>query len=314
MPAPFTRICTIPTTVKAAIGDGGAVFVEGIASSGKLDRHGEVVNQTALLRAFKASKGLPYLWQHDHTRPIGKVVEYGMHGENIQTRSQILPPERNQSTRELVDLLELGVPMSQSIGFNPIGGFWSDWQKSGDEDEDGVWHWGGVDGSKDFDLVELSAVTIGANPDADLAMAKSLGIEYDRPWLRKPDERIVAGVALADLTDPEELRFFDDLDAALKRMIGMANITRHWAKEGRALSPETLDALVSPITTLAEFVKAGRVLSDKNRTAVIAARDALNEVITRDDESASRKPSETEGEEDGDKAASGLFESAWYGR
>jgi hypothetical protein len=189
--------------------------------------------------------------------------------------------------------------MSQSIGFNPLPGRKGPWDfsKSGDEDDDGVWHWGGQKGDKDFDLLELSAVTLGANPDADLQLGKSLGLDMRRPWVHDFDERIVAGIALKDVEDPEELRFLEDACRSLGSLTGMDNILRHWAKEGRALSPELLDALLSPMSKLAEVLKAGRVLSDKNREAVTAAITALQEVLVRDDESRGRgNGSEAEGE------------------
>lgn len=90
----------------------------------------------------------------------------------------------------------------------------------------------------------------------------------------------------------EELRFSDDLTAAGKRLEAARNICRHWVKGGRALSPESLDAVLSPMSMIPEILRAGRVLSDKNRTAVLAALEALTEVVQRDDESraSSNKP------------------------
>ncbi len=91
----------------------------------------------------------------------------------------------------------------------------------------------------------------------------------------------------------EELRFADDLTAAGKRLEAARNICRHWVKGGRALSPDALDAVLSPMSMIPEILRAGRVLSDKNRAAVLAALEALTEVVQRDDESratASDKP------------------------
>ena len=367
--APFSRICSIPTEVKAVTEDGGGVYVEGVASSGRVDRQGEVVNQASLHRAFSAHpKGLPYLWQHDHDEPVGKVIGYEMRGDRIATKARVINPDRNDRTRRLIDLLELEVPMSQSIGFNPTGGMWADWAKSGDEDDEGIWHWGGVDGSKDFDLLELSAVTIGANQDADLQVAKSLGIEYDRPWkassiglltdIDKAEDKwpatayaacaIAAGYKIAaheipaavrslrkhyetlgkawpeglgemqfkEMTWPndeqavyEETRFLSDIQAAARSFEGAANMIAHWATEGRAPSATVIDTVLSTMSLPVQIIRAGRVLSDKNRDAVLAAVEALNDVITRDNESAARKPSD-EGE---DEKSMSALERAWYG-
>lgn len=98
----------------------------------------------------------------------------------------------------------------------------------------------------------------------------------------------------------EELRFADDLTAAGKRLEAARNICRHWVKGGRALSPDALDAVLSPMSMIPEILRAGRVLSDKNRTAVLAAIEALTEVVQRDDESrvSSNKPAAEESVDD----------------
>jgi len=305
MPATaFQRICTVPSEVKAVVAPDGSRYVEGVASSATRDRQGEIVNQAALERAFKSAfgrtgKGLPYLRDHWTSSVVGKVVEYELREGSIWTKAKLVPHGLLPAADELVTLLEADIPMSQSIGFNPIPsrkGPW-DFSKSGDEDDDGVWHWGGREGDKDFDLLELSAVTMGANPDADLQLGKSLGLDMRRPWVRDFDERIVAGIALKDVEDPEELRFLEDACRSLGSLTGMDNILRHWAKEGRDLSPELFDALLSPMSKLAEVLKAGRVLSDKNREAVAAAVAALQDVLVRDDESRNRgSATEADGE------------------
>ncbi len=316
----FSRICTYATETKGVTDGDGRRFVEGYASSGSVDRQGEVVNQRALYRAFDAAfartrKGLPYLRDHWPWAIIGKVVEFRLDGDRLWTKAELLPEGKSAEADALWNVLEADIPVSQSIGFNPLRGKdgIAGYKLSGDADDSDVWHWGGVEGDKDFDLLELSAVTLGANMDADLQMAKSLGIATDRPWQAQADKRIVAGVALEDLTDAEELRFYDDCDRALKALTGMDNITRHWRKEGRALSAEVLDALLSPISSLAELAKAGQVLSARNREAVISARDALIDVLSRDDASRTSRESTDDKSAEAEETDRGHFDSLWYG-
>ena len=296
MPA-FSRILTLPTEMKY-LGEPdpatGKRFVEGIISSGRIDRQGEVVHPAALNRALAnaftrtGGKGIPYLRDHYASAVIGKVIEFERRGDTTWTKAELLPAGKSALADELVALLDADIPLSQSIGFNPAvtaGAAPWDWKQSASRDDNDTLHWGGLEGEKDFDLLEVSAVTFGANTDADLQLGKSLGLNMDRPWAQAIEARVLFGIAMAEVEDPEEFRFFDDADRALKALTGMDNITRHWAKDGRALSPEVLDALLSPISKACEIVKAGRVLSDKNRGAVTSAIAALQEVLKRDDAS-----------------------------
>jgi hypothetical protein len=433
----FTRILTLPMVVKATTDSDGARVLEGFASSPLEDRQGEVVSQKSLLRSFERTGPIPYFRDHDSRRAIGYVEAASIKDGKLYTRAKIVPPGKMADADDLWALLEIGTPVSQSVGFNPLG----TWDDSGD-DVDGVWHWGGKDGAKDFEWLELSSVMIGANREADLHMAKGLGLDLTLPtppaqppattdpheltdplpvvvrdvvpcpteWVCPHCDKVIHEKHLAatqrgddldwqhrdcggrvllpasqsatppapaprhkswgdlsaedinrqidaQLNSPgkirywvvelfetycilsddndgkhyrvsfalvdgnvvlgervevtqewvevrlsydgvltqeerEELRFSDDLTAAGKRLEAARNICRHWVKGGRALSPESLDAVLSPMSMIPEILRAGRVLSDKNRTAVLAALEALTEVVQRDDESraSSNKP------------------------
>jgi hypothetical protein len=366
----FTRILTLPMVVKATTDSDGARVLEGFASSPLEDRQGEVVSQKALLRSFERTGPIPYFRDHDSRRAIGYVEAASIKDGKLYTRAKIVPPGKMADADDLWALLEIGTPVSQSVGFNPLG----TWNDSG-EDVEGVWHWGGKDGSKDVEWLELSSVMIGANREADLHMAKGLGLDLALPtppapahhhksWghlsaedinrqilaqLNTPgkyrywvDELYETYFILSDSDDGkhyrvsfaivdgnvvlgeraevtqewvevrlsydgvltqeerEELRFADDLTAAGKRLEAARNICRHWVKGGRALSPDALDAVLSPMSMIPEILRAGRVLSDKNRTAVLAAIEALTEVVQRDDESrvSSNKPAAEESVDD----------------
>jgi len=279
----FTRIFTFPTEVKGFFDETAGRIVGGRVSSGQTDRQNERVHQAALLRAYERRGVMPYLFQHNQERPIGTLTEYGMEGESVVTKASLF----DQGKSEFADLIwtcvthQPAVPISQSIGFNPVDR--EDWTSSGDK-VDGIWTWGGADGAKDIDLIETSACVIGANREADLHIAKALGLELEQPWV---DD---------DLTqeEREEKRFVEDITRAAGGLEGADNIIRHWGKSGRAPSPEALELLLSPMSSLASILKAGRVLSASNRTAVTAAIDALQEVVARDDESRSRASAQDE--------------------
>lgn len=427
-----TRICTMASEVKLMpVEPGQPLFCEGVASSSRLDRQAEVVNQLALHRAFQRSfermGALPYLKAHNPENVLGKVVAFELRGDRMWTRAQLLPTEKSAAVSDLVTMLEFGIPQSQSIGFGPLpqaGRSAWDYSQSGEIDPDTkAWVWGGKSGDLDFDLLELSSCTLGANLDADNRLAKSLGFAYDPPWAKTeagvahptllvPDlgtppavpapetaaeaksgdslsfaanvaeeaaERdawqIIDGIwsALVDtieailasdadkaplcdqlgtelaaelkrrlaLPEPpessgpwsiteraihelshrkasgtdkeasEEARFLADLEAAAGRWEACRNITRHWSKGGRVPSPEVLDRVLSSMGLPLELLKAGRVLSASNREAVTRARDACDEVLSRDDESRASAAANTEAAEEG--GAKSILEAMWYG-
>ena len=284
MPA-WSRILTLPSETKGYMTDDGLRHTEGFVSSMRKDRQREVVHQDTLLRAYEAAAGMPYFRDHSPEKAIGAVSEWEKWQDKVHIRTDLVPkatPEDNTLPRrladDLFDLLQINTPVSQSIGFNPID--IGDWSKSGEE-VNGVWWWGGEDGMKDFEMLETSAVMIGANRDADLHMAKGLGLTLDQPWL---DED-----AALSKEQREEKRLIEDITRATGATEAARNYVRHLQREGRALSPETLELIANPIANLAEVVRAGRVLSARNRTAVLDAIDALTDVVRRDDESRNRE-------------------------
>jgi hypothetical protein len=150
--------------------------------------------------------------------------------------------------------------------------------------------WGGVSGAAG---ALAGARTEVAIPDAERAAVVAHVARYyeafDKPL---PDALKAFNPSTTD-AEREELRFNDDLTAASKRFEAARNIVRHWVKGGRALSPDALDLLLSPMGMIPEILRAGRVLSDQNRTACMTARDALTDVLQRDDESRGRTVDES---------------------
>ena len=86
----------------------------------------------------------------------------------------------------------------------------------------------------------------------------------------------------------EEARFLSDLHEASGLFERTENMLKHYAKDEGDPSQHVLSVALRPVSMAAEVLRAGRVLSDPNRTAVLAARDALSEVLARDDTSRGR--------------------------
>ena len=384
MPGAISRIWTYEVeNVKFDKQEDGSRTITGVASSARQDRQKEVVNPRCLLRQLKKAQdergGLILTWQHRLDMPLGYVTDFGQKDGKVWTTSKVLPEGKRAECDLLISLLEIGAPFSQSLGFNSIDR--SDLGKSGDYDGDHVWHWGGTgDGVKDIDLIELAAVTVGANQDATLHLAKGMGLDTDLPgvvveksWGDLSDNDIRNAIyahlqpaqgdksagqdwsldalyedhciarnysdnktfrltftvmdgevqfgekvqveqvwveskgVLRPAIVPEkgdereqyeEQRFLDEVKTMTGLLERARNMTRHWSKEQREPSQEILDQVLRPVGFAVEVLRAGRVLSDANRAAIIAAEEALREVLGRDDASRGKVQGKNEADEE----------------
>ncbi|NMC35304.1 MAG: hypothetical protein GYA36_23030 [Veillonellaceae bacterium] len=242
--------------------------VAGWASTEDVDRTNEVIHSTFFAESLDQFRANPRMfWQHQVNIGVWDQVEVaqegGVRGLRVSGRIIDLSDAGDGLSPYAMAQVEEGMVRAMSVGFNIAAPRMECGYREGD-----VWHW-----VRNGQLMEVSLVDMPCNPGAIIDAAKSLHLS-----LRSLDE--------FDGEDAEEAR----VRADLKRLTGAAeslrNISRHWAKtDGGALSAEVLTEALSPISVLAELAKAGRVLSGANRTAVEAARDALNEVIARDDAS-----------------------------
>lgn len=157
---------TVPFEVKA-IGelkdtDGGepqGVF-EGLASTfGNVDLVGDVIEPGA----FKAADGKPakvkMLWQHDIRAPIGVFDEIEETAKGLRVKGRLALAV--QQGAEAFELLKMRALDGLSIGFSiPKNG--------ADIDTDGRRH------IKKVDLIEISVVTLPANPKARVRRVKAV--------------------------------------------------------------------------------------------------------------------------------------------
>lgn len=144
--------------------------ITGLASTfgGNPDRHGDIVQKGAFartLREHKSEGSMPaMLWSHRLEEPIGKWTEIRETAEGlVVTGSVNLKTARGQEAFEHVSAGDAG---SLSIGYLvPEGGR----KYNGD----------GSFSLVDVDLVEISVVTVPANPRARITGAKSLQSKSD---------------------------------------------------------------------------------------------------------------------------------------
>ena len=141
----------------------GDNYVEGYASTfGAVDSYNDIVEKGAFARTLKARKGaVKFLKYHDHTQPIGKVVEIREDEKGLWVKAVFSNTRAGQEAR--TEVLE-GVLDSFSIGFIPL-------KSKTDKLEDGRI----VNRIQEVKLYEFSLVTFPANEEAVVTGFKSEG-------------------------------------------------------------------------------------------------------------------------------------------
>jgi|GEM_PF-4194315 len=231
------RIRYVPTAggraSKAAGGKGGGSdseatrSVDHVASDETPDRMGDIIRVAGWdLANFKSNPML--LWMHDHNHPIGRVTsakkgksEAGMRA--LLTTSRIHEDEKSiggLSNDVLYNLVRDGDLPAVSVGFQPLAS-----HRPESEDERvklGLGPWGVV--YEASDLLELSVVSIGANPNA---LKRSLESAVAAKRLAERDfDAVLAEIAKA-FDAPSRVRTvhaLGGLEVAARRALARAGV------------------------------------------------------------------------------------------
>lgn len=150
--------------IKAADDTGPARRFTGIASTITPDRSADIVEP----KGFRAAFPLPLLWQHDKSKPIGWVKSALASDGNIEVLCELAQIAESGPLKDRLDeawqSIKAGLVKGLSIGFKPIdaepikGSFGIRFK---------AWEW-----------LELSAVTIAANAEANILAIKSADSQY----------------------------------------------------------------------------------------------------------------------------------------
>lgn len=136
-------------------------ILEGTATTPTPDRMQDRVNPLGA----KFALPIPFLWQHNHDEPIGHVVDADVKASGIKFKAEIAQTDEPGLLKDMLDKawqsLKLKLVRATSIGFSPLK--WSFIENGGLDFEE--WDW-----------MELSAVTIPANPEAVISAVK----QFDR--------------------------------------------------------------------------------------------------------------------------------------
>ena len=134
-----------------ALGDGsGERWIEGTATTARQDRVGDIV----LPQGARYELPLPLLFAHNHSEPVGAVTEAHVSAAGIRVRAKLT---RGVARADEVWQLVKDGALSLSVGFQPIRS--TPMPNGGVRFDEWSWH-------------ELSCVSVPANPDARVQVAK----------------------------------------------------------------------------------------------------------------------------------------------
>lgn len=144
--------------------------VKGYASTPTLDRYDDIVEPYAFEKSIRTTyrKNPIILFQHNSNYPIGKATSMVIDEKGLYIEADIYDKETAPKIRE-------GILSTFSIGFIPKEVEFRDADgRLLDPSEDNIWANGVKRIIKNVDLVEVSVVSVPANPDAIFTVEKSI--------------------------------------------------------------------------------------------------------------------------------------------
>jgi HK97 family phage prohead protease len=154
-----------------AASDMGPRQVRVVCSTGTVDRAGEVVVQSGIqLADYRANPVV--LFAHDPTQPIGRCTQIGIVGQELQADIEFAPQGVSAKADEICGLVKAGVISTVSIGFDPIEVEPMDPRKPK-----------GPQRYLSIDLMELSVVSIPANPNAQVIARSARAAKEIEKWI-----------------------------------------------------------------------------------------------------------------------------------
>lgn len=233
--------------LKAADGETGIVEGYGAAFQ-NIDRTGDIIVKGAFADTLAEfiRDGL-FLWQHDTTQPIGKILDAYEDEKGLFIKVQLLLTI--PKARECYELMQAGIVKKFSIGYSVDEGVWLtadniETYVSSDvalKDVAVALDWGRA--LLKITLYEVSAVSIPANPKADLTSVKSglrAGLRFD-----EFSQLLLAGSeeCVKDAREIRELRAKDSRDLSDAAKANLQVLADAFKANAEAL--ETLIATVA---------------------------------------------------------------------
>jgi HK97 family phage major capsid protein/HK97 family phage prohead protease len=258
-------------------------LIEGIASTPKLDRQGDIVDSMGA----KFSIPMPLLWQHRSDSPVGHVEFARPTKEGIPFRARIAKIAEPGELKNLVDKAWQAVK-ARLVGAVSIGFTIDTFEIM----KEGGWH------IKEWEWLELSLVTIPANADATIHAIRSIddalltasgqkqsngervlsaGVAAKQPVVAKEAKRMKKSIA-------DTITSFENTRAA--KAAQRDEIMEKSAESGETLDSaqtEDYDALVAEIKSIDNHLVRLRELeeSNKQKLTVVKAADPIQAVHSR---------------------------------
>lgn len=141
--------------------DNGPIRIQGLASTDAVDRAGDIILASAWAEGSKNYMNNPIvLFNHDYSKPIGKVTELSVTANGLQVTAEI-----SSAAEHVHQMVKEGILSTFSVGFLIKD---ADYNKM-------------TDGLiiKSVELLEISVVTVPCNQTAVFSLAKSFATEDD---------------------------------------------------------------------------------------------------------------------------------------
>ena len=262
-------------------------IIEFTNSTPTQDRYHDTIDQNGWqLENFR--KNPVVLWAHDYGQPpVAKSVNVWVEEGKLKSRDQFTPRDLYPFGFMVYELYKNGFLNAKSVGFQPI-------TYAFNNETDGVEYY-------TQELLEHSCVPVPANPEA-LVSAKSMGIDLlplkswaekvldtwnDEKgiWIPKKDIETVFSLlnGKSYSTPPDEPKGDKpqntDLEEKTKISDELMDVCQELDIESLAIDCTSPQELVRLIKEEVVNLKAGRVLSEKNKTLIKTCVSQLQEAI-----------------------------------
>ena len=262
-------------------------IIEFTNSTPTQDRYHDTIDQNGWqLENFR--KNPVVLWAHDYGQPpVAKSVNVWVEEGKLKSRDQFTPRDLYPFGFMVFELYKNGFLNAKSVGFQPI-------TYAFNNETDGVEYY-------TQELLEHSCVPVPANPEA-LVSAKSMGIdllplkswaekvldtwnEEKGIWIPKKDIETVFSLLNGKIystppAEPKEDKPQNtDLEEKTKISDELMDVCQELDIESLAIDCTSPQELVRLIKEEVVNLKAGRVLSEKNKTLIKTCVSQLQEAI-----------------------------------
>ena len=149
---------------------------------GNVDSDNDIIDKGAYRRTFKNNgKRVKYIYQHDITKPIGKMRELYEDDKGLGFVAEV---PKTTFGNEVLELMKYGVIDENSVGIMPV-------KKDFNDD--------GVRVIKEVKLFEISAVTLASNEEAKILEVKGESQKID--YYTKRFDNLIKLIRKGNITD-----------------------------------------------------------------------------------------------------------------